>query len=531
MSCVDGYILSSGSGTRQCLEDGRWSGRDPVCQACGTNTFKKEGTNSCFPCPSHSHTTDVGQSLEGCICDDGFTGNPGGPCTDINECLANGGKGDCQDECENTDGGYWCLCNTPGYENDPLNPNACIQTESCRNLTEADAPDNGGLVCHWFREQNSQFCSVRCNEGYEFPTTGVNSYETCGSTTDFSWSFEIRGEELIDCQEEFFPGIKLEAETFYFVDKCKDLTPKQQDEAKQVFANILNENGVCQKSSTQLCDMDNFAIICGKETFRRRKRSADGSEQEEEVSQATLQLDVKARKTLDVSKDALRICAMFRYPSNRCTKTIAGKLYERYLKAALLYSEKQLKNVFRNPQAVSFQAADREFEAKKDGVSTGVPEPDCDEGMATVNGVCVACQPGYYLAGTACVPCPVGFFQPLAKQTMCIPCPKGTMAFNKGSTSCEMCPPGKWGVQCKKTCGPCEHGTCDPKSGKCVCSSGWEGEACDTDIMGCSEDTCFPGVSCYDVIAPGTGFVCGDCPEGMSGDGQSCEMPLPNYRR
>ncbi len=33
--------------------------------------------------------------------------------------------------------------------------------KTCRNLTKTEAPLNGGLVCHWYREENSQQCSVR----------------------------------------------------------------------------------------------------------------------------------------------------------------------------------------------------------------------------------------------------------------------------------------------------------------------------------------------------------------------------------
>ena len=41
------------------------------------------------------------------------------------------------------------------------------------------------------------------------------------------------------------------------------------------------------------------------------------------------------------------------------------------------------------------------------------------------------------MGGAACEPCPVGSFQPRAKQTSCIMCPEGTTTFNKGSTFCK----------------------------------------------------------------------------------------------
>ena len=40
-----------------------------------------------------------------------------------------------------------------------------------------------------------------------------------------------------------------------------------------------------------------------------------------------------------------------------------------------------------------------------------------------------------------------------------------------------------------------------------------------SDIQGCLEGSCFEGVACLDVPAPGTGFSCGPCPSGYHGDG------------
>lgn len=60
----------------------------------------------------------------------------------------------------------------------------------CRNLTKVDAPANGGLVCHWNYQDNSQQCAVKCNKGYEFPSR-VNDYERCDFTTNFTWTFQL----------------------------------------------------------------------------------------------------------------------------------------------------------------------------------------------------------------------------------------------------------------------------------------------------------------------------------------------------
>ena len=69
-------------------------------------------------------------------------------------------------------------------------------TKQCNNLTTTDAPVNGGLVCHWYQEENSQQCGIKCNKGYEFPSR-INDFEYCGPTTGYKWSFRQEDPQAI----------------------------------------------------------------------------------------------------------------------------------------------------------------------------------------------------------------------------------------------------------------------------------------------------------------------------------------------
>ncbi|KAK3285893.1 hypothetical protein CYMTET_6518 [Cymbomonas tetramitiformis] len=71
-------------------------------------------------------------------------------------------------------------------------------------------------------------------------------------------------------------------------------------------------------------------------------------------------------------------------------------------------------------------------------------------------------------------------------------------------------------------CGPCPAGFQGTGDTGCI------------DVDGCSDAPCFPGVTCQDVRAPGSGHVCEylgpletsqwSCPEGYHGDGQECTL-------
>ena len=50
----------------------------------------------------------------------------------------------------------------------------------------------------------------------------------------------------------------------------------------------------------------------------------------------------------------------------------------------------------------------------------------------------------------------------------------------------------------------------------------YDGTFCEKDRNGCLEASCYTGVQCYDVPAPGVGITCGPCPTGYNGDGSMC---------
>lgn len=50
----------------------------------------------------------------------------------------------------------------------------------------------------------------------------------------------------------------------------------------------------------------------------------------------------------------------------------------------------------------------------------------------------------------------------------------------------------------------------------------FSGPFCQEDHNGCADTRCFEGVECMDVPAPGTGAVCGPCPQGYTNVSQKC---------
>ncbi len=201
--------------------------------------------------------------------------------------------------------------------------------------------------------------------------------------------------------------------------------------------------------------------------------------------------------------------------------------------------------------------------------TTGLVSCTCDMGYTKINGICTSicdvpsmnpCGPNggcmvnpgglvtcYCLPGYAGMPCadidecdanhPTTCNRNLA-YGRCTNSPAGSytctcnpgfqLSGNGTSATCVDVP------ECTNGSDPCQIGAghatrCIEVTGSysCECATGYEsstvgGRLTCTDIDGCANHPCFAGVSCADVPAPGTGFTCGLCPSGYSGNGITC---------
>lgn len=89
-----------------------------------------------------------------------------------------------------------------------------------------------------------------------------------------------------------------------------------------------------------------------------------------------------------------------------------------------------------------------------------------------------------------------------------------------------VCPPGLKGPRCEMDLNecmssPCRAGTCLDEIGTftCICPKGLTGVVCDVDVDECLSAPCHPGVVCRNTMGS---FVCGPCPDHLTGDGRTC---------
>ncbi|XP_056152261.1 proprotein convertase subtilisin/kexin type 5 isoform X2 [Lampris incognitus] len=96
--------------------------------------------------------------------------------------------------------------------------------------------------------------------------------------------------------------------------------------------------------------------------------------------------------------------------------------------------------------------------------------------------LCSCCPDlGFCLFAEDCVPCPRGFFQPLAGQQQCLPCSRGFYINFAGSPVCNSCPPGSFSNETgADTCRSCSPGFFSSQQNSTSCNPCTKGTFCNS---------------------------------------------------
>ncbi|XP_078576750.1 uncharacterized protein LOC144862258 [Branchiostoma floridae x Branchiostoma japonicum] len=164
--------------------------------------------------------------------------------------------------CRNPDDSdaVWCYTTDPEKRWEYCDVPTCEAASRC---PLQDPPINGALSCDaWLY---GQFCSVQCDERYDFSTEPANMY-VCGSSG--RWRTYPPGKETKwpDCtvrrNAEFSKGIEFQ----YYEGHCPD-EESRQNQVKQNFINHFNSTvfgrfGGCTGNIN--CTADNVRVVCGE---------------------------------------------------------------------------------------------------------------------------------------------------------------------------------------------------------------------------------------------------------------------------
>ncbi|XP_060109894.1 fibulin-7-like isoform X2 [Heteronotia binoei] len=134
--CDSGFLLV-GSETRTCLDNGTWSGQQPLCKNWVTLS------NSSFS--RQPRCADNALGSRQCSCDTGFQMQAGGICQDVDECQLFQSRRPtriCLHECVNLPGSYRCTC-PAGYRLQ-ADKSTCVDVDEC---TENQHNCSRGQMC------------------------------------------------------------------------------------------------------------------------------------------------------------------------------------------------------------------------------------------------------------------------------------------------------------------------------------------------------------------------------------------------
>ncbi|XP_078696559.1 sushi, von Willebrand factor type A, EGF and pentraxin domain-containing protein 1-like isoform X3 [Branchiostoma floridae x Branchiostoma belcheri] len=378
-----------------------------------------------------------------------------------------------------------------------------------------DPPINGALSCD--RWLYGQFCSVQCEERFDFYTEPARMY-VCGSSGQ--WRTDPPGKETKwpDCSLKRIPGYSKGIEFQYYVGDCED--EETQKQIKQNFIDLFNSTvfgkfGGCVGNVN--CSVDNVAVFCGEK---------DEDIVVDWVPEEDGGLDGPARKKRSVKRRGRLITIrLFIKTQYKNADPVQGESKEVKKKMEQLRDDmneivKKAKEDVRTGQLgdMALTAGGRRRGqmlalarvSGPTGEDVGIIDLDtdavlsCDRGQILEDNLCVDCPVGTYytdVSGEAtCDVCPLGSYQDEEGQTECIQCEPGFFTAgnnSKNATDCRgQCPQGTYSETGLETCMFCPKGTYQNQEGATECIACEEGtttgEVGTVDKDDCSR-LCVPG--------------------------------------
>ncbi|XP_046584649.1 uncharacterized protein LOC124291639 [Haliotis rubra] len=524
-ACPDGYTSNDNAGQNSECKN---------IDECLTN-------NGTAPCPPNSKCEDtIGSYM--CMCERGYRQDSSKLCIDIDECDEN--SNDCQQTCNNTDGGWTCgcvegytlnednkTCNgsgvgcstlgcehfcengtckcRQGYRLD-LNGTSCIDIDECGNNLCSQVCNNtdGSYVCSCFKgfqlSQDKQTC-LKCG----FPRWGVECQSTCECQGRASSCDAARG--CICAAGWTGPGCAVD------VDECTT-TPTICGEKLM----CTNTNGSYTCSCPQdmkrmeltpvqcCCLLTTACLMCVipdvNECISPTVSCPNNTKCKNVVGSYVCTCDLGYKNNNGQCVD-INECDNGQAMCQHECRNMVGS-YNCYCNTGYTLNDDR-KTCTKDPEQADpcagltnlncshyCEVVGGNAECKCNrGYTLGVDRTTCEDinecNSATLNKCTGTCTNTF--GGFNCS------------------CPAGSKLDNDGRT-CVACDDNHWGVNCVNECGcaPLGTQTCNKTTG-CSCKSGFTGEKCQSDINECSSAACQANSDC--INAPGS-YHC-DCHTGF----------------
>ncbi len=202
--------------------------------------------------------------------------------------------------------------------------------------------------------------------------------------------------------EQYFPNVQINADVFYYVNDCDQLSDPQHQTLKEQFLQFLHDKGVCQPNTVLGCGIEELHILCGPDEdigHERTRRAA-------EVKQLKFRFNLKVKEVSMVNVN----CSVYCESSNATTSQYCIdkciNIYNIEAKNILQNGALKLIKSFADTSAASQDdlrnAGDGEMGVegfhlnnvtllKQAGIRVGDLQEDCPPGMMLQHHMCCKC--------------------------------------------------------------------------------------------------------------------------------------------